>query len=437
MRDVAAVNASLARAPRIPQIVSGPLLACGVGAWLLISTALLVHEQRGLLTSDVASGVLALLLSAWWVRASTATPRWLLATLGCWLLLAPLVFWAPHVLLCLNDLIAGTLLIVAAAIIPTVQPADDDSAIPPDWDYNPSEWSQRIPISLLALAGFVMSGYLAAFQLGYTDQAADPLFGDGTQRVLRSDISQWFPVSDAGLGAVSYLLEALSGFIGDRRRWRTMPWMVLLFGAMIIPTGVVSIVLVVLQPIGVGSWCTLCLTTAVVMLLMVSPTLDEVIATCQALRRCRRRGENWMAALFHGVDEQSALRTLPDLATGDRPAMTSVWPWHLVLATGAGCWLMAAPYVTGSVGSAAGHSDHLAGALAVTVAVIAIGEVARPLRWLLLPIGLWVVLSAWWLPGATIHSAWNAVAVGSVFIGSSLLRGRIAQHFGTWDRLLG
>ena len=413
-------------------VVTGPLLASTVGAWLVLSTALLAHESSGLLASDLVSGVFAVLLCVWWVHTTRATPRWLLAALGSWLLLAPLLFWAPHVSLCLNDLLAGTLLITAAAIIPTVQAADGDNAIPPDWDYNPSAWSQRIPISLLALAGFAMSGYLAAFQLGYIDRAADPLFGAGTERVLTSDISRWFPVSDAGLGALSYLLEALTGFIGDRRRWRTMPWMVLLFGVMIIPTGAVSIVLVVLQPIGVGSWCTLCLATAAVMLLMVSPALDEVIATCQALRRSRRRGENWWAAIFQGVDEPGALRPSPV-----QPAMTSgIWPWHLVLATMAGTWLMGAPYVTGSAGTAAGNSDHLAGALAVTVAVIAIGDVARMLRWLLLPIGLWVVMSAWWLPGATSQSAWNAVIIGGVFIGGSLLRGRVARHFGTWDRLI-
>lgn len=426
------IGAQVAAIPGARWMVSGPLLASAVGAWLVLSSTLLAHEPSGLLASDLVSGALVLLLSVWWVRTTHATPRWLLAALGSWLLLAPLVFWAPHVSLCLQGLLAGTLLITAAAIIPTVQAADGDSAIPPDWDYNPSAWSQRIPISLLAMAGFAMSGYLAAFQLGYIERAADPLFGAGTERVLTSDISRWFPVSDAGLGALSYLLEALTGFIGDRRRWRTMPWMVLLFGVMIIPTGAVSIVLVVLQPIGVGSWCTLCLATAAVMLLMVSPALDEVIATCQALRRSRQRGERWWAAIFHGVDEQGAIRSPPA-----QPAMTSgMWPWHLVFATMAGGWLMGAPYVTGSAGTGAGNSDHFAGALAVTVAVIAIGDVARMLRWLLLPIGLWVVMSAWWLPGATTYSAWNAVIIGGVFIGGSLLRGRVAWHFGTWDRLI-
>ncbi len=427
-----ATGAQLAAIPGTRWVVTGPLLASAVGAWLVLSTALLVHESSGVLASDLVSGVLSLLLSIWWVRTNRATPRWLLAALGSWLLLAPLVFWAPQVSLALNDLLAGTLLITAAAIIPTVQAADGNSAIPPDWDYNPSAWSQRIPISLLAMAGFAMSGYLAAFQLGYTDRAVDPLFGDGTRRVLTSDISRWFPVSDAGLGAVSYLLEALTGFIGDRRRWRTMPWMVLLFGLMIIPTGAVSILLVVLQPIGVGSWCTLCLATAAVMLLMVSPALDEVIATCQALRRSRQRGENCWAAIFHGVDEPGALRS----SAAQPETITGTWPWHLVLAAVASSWLMGAPYVNGSAGTVAGNSDHLAGALAVTVAVIAIGDVARMLRWLLLPIGLWVVVSAWWLPGATSYSAWNAVAIGVVLISCSLLRGRLSWHFGAWDRLI-
>lgn len=430
--EVSLVHAHPATLAAPRQMISGPLLAGLSGAWLLVSTALLAHEKTGLLTSDLCSGLLVIVLSSWWVRTTRAAPRWLIAGVGCWLLLAPLLFWAPRISLCLNDFVTGTLLITAATIIPTVQSTDDGSAIPPEWNYNPSDWSQRIPISLLALAGFTMSGYLAAVQLGYTDRAWDPLFGDGTERVLTSDISRWFPVSDAGLGAVSYLLEALTGFIGDRRRWRTMPWVVLLFGLMIIPTGVVSIVLVVLQPIGVGSWCTLCLATAAVMLLMVSPALDEVIATCQVLRRSQRRGERWWMAIFQGVDERAAPLTTPASPT----STTGIRPWHLVLAAMAGGWLMGAPYVTGTVGTIAGHSDHLAGALAVTVAVIASDSVARVLRWLLLPVGLWVVLSAWWLPGVTSGSAWNAVAIGSLLVVCGLVRGRITGHFGTWNRLL-
>jgi len=125
-------------------------------------------------------------------------------------------------------------------------------------------------IVFLAMIGFFLSRYLAAFQLGHIVYPWDPFFGDSTRLVLTSDISKAFPVSDAGLGALSYLLDALAGLIGGSRRWRTMPWMVVLFGLFIIPPGVTSIVLVILQPVSIGAWCTLCLVASVVMLLMVT-----------------------------------------------------------------------------------------------------------------------------------------------------------------------
>ena len=130
----------------------------------------------------------------------------------------------------------------------------------------------------MAFVGFFLSRYLAAYQLGHIAWPWDPFFGDGTQRVLDSDVSKAWPVSDAGLGAVSYMLEALSGFMGGRNRWRTMPWMVVMFGVLVVPLGIVSIVLVILQPVAVGAWCALCLITAAAMLIMISPAVDEVVA---------------------------------------------------------------------------------------------------------------------------------------------------------------
>ena len=62
-------------------------------------------------------------------------------------------------------------------------------------------------------------------------------FGEGTARIITSHISEAWPVADAGLGAAVYVLEILTGVIGDKRRWRTMPWMVLFFGILIVPLG--------------------------------------------------------------------------------------------------------------------------------------------------------------------------------------------------------
>jgi hypothetical protein len=80
---------------------------------------------------------------------------------------------------------------------------------PPGWSYNPSDWLQRAPVIALGIISFFISRYLAAYQLGYIDHAWDPIFGNSTVTVLDSKVSRAWPVSDAGFGAVSYMIEAL------------------------------------------------------------------------------------------------------------------------------------------------------------------------------------------------------------------------------------
>lgn len=70
---------------------------------------------------------------------------------------------------------------------------------------------------------------------------------NGTETIITSDVSKAWPIADAGLGAVSYLFEVLMGVMGDRRRWRTMPWMVAAFGIVVVPLGVVSIYFIIIS----------------------------------------------------------------------------------------------------------------------------------------------------------------------------------------------
>ncbi|MGQ0652302.1 MAG: hypothetical protein ACT4P4_08565 [Betaproteobacteria bacterium] len=82
----------------------------------------------------------------------------------------------------------GALVIAFAVLVPMMPGMShagmmDARAIPPGWDYSPSTWAQRLPIILLGAAGFFIARELAACQMG------------------------------------------------DRTRWRTMPWMVTFFGS--------------------------------------------------------------------------------------------------------------------------------------------------------------------------------------------------------------
>lgn len=171
---------------------------------------------------------------------------------------------------------------------------------PPYWDYNPSSWPQRIPIIILALIGFGIAGYLGLYQMRVIDGVWEPFFGDGSRTILNSSVSHILPIPDAILGAMGYLVDAVTGAIGGRQRWKTMPWMVIIFGIAVGPLGVVSITLVVLQPVMFDAWCTLCLASAVISVAMIGPAMDEFLASCQYMRREQDRGRS-MWRTFWGL----------------------------------------------------------------------------------------------------------------------------------------
>ncbi len=180
-----------------------------------------------------------------------------------------------------------------------------DELIPPGWSYNPASWAQRLPIVGLALLGFAIAGYLSLYQMGVFATVWEPFFGAGSRKILNSGVSRILPVPDAVLGALSYLADAVAGIIGGRARWRTMPWIVVLFGLAVGPLGAVSILLVVLQPVMFSAWCTLCLSSALVSVLMIGPAMDEVLASLQYLKRERDSGRSlWRA--FWGLSDKRA-----------------------------------------------------------------------------------------------------------------------------------
>lgn len=176
------------------------------------------------------------------------------------------------------------------------------SANPPGWDYNPSAFDQRLPVVGLGVLGFGVAIYLTAYQVGMLESVWEPFFGDGSRVILHSWVSRLLPISDAGLGAISYLLDAVTGLIGGATRWRTMPWLVVLFGLLVGPLGAVSVLLVVLQPLLFDAWCTLCLASAVISVAMIGPAMDEVLASLQLLAR-RRQQRKPVWRLFWGLRE--------------------------------------------------------------------------------------------------------------------------------------
>jgi hypothetical protein len=417
--------------------VQAPIAALSL--WLMLSPFALHYSSAALAWSDVISGAAALVFAIAARKPNRGLLSWLGAAVGLWLLLAPLVFWAHEAVEYANDTLVGALLITFFFIVPmgmTMQGA----ALPPGWSYNPSAWAQRAPIIALGFVGFSIARCMTAYQLGILPSMWDPFFGHGTEAVLTSKVSRAWPVPDAGLGAVTYLLEVLMGFMGDGRRWRTMPWMVAGFGVIVVPLGIVSITLVILQPLAVGAWCSPCLATAAAMLFMIPLSLDEIVAMVQLLAKERREGQSlwrlfWLGTHLEGAADPPRVRPEAfrprDMLLGVSSA-PGLW-----LAAAAGVWLMFAPAVFGiGIQRAAADSDHLVGALVVVVSIIALAEVARPARFLNVGLGVWLLVAPWLLAGGTIASRCNSALAGLWVIGWSLPLGKIRERYGSYDRVV-
>lgn len=226
------------------------------------------------------------------------------------------------------------------------------------------------------------------------------------------------------------------GFMGDKARWRTMPWMVTFFGILVVPLGVTSIVLIILQPLAVGAWCSLCLLAALAMLIMVPATLDEVVAMIQFLIQSKREGKSlWRVFWLGGTVEGKPDADLTPFDWSHPLGMFQTWVssnWNLLMSAGLGVWLMFAPWIFQTTGRAA-DSDHLVGALIVTFGAIAIGEVARAVRFLNILFGAWLILAGLVLAGFNTSALANSIVVGIAVVLLSLPRGTTRGSYGSWN----
>ncbi|MFC7387636.1 vitamin K epoxide reductase family protein [Sphaerisporangium rhizosphaerae] len=161
----------------------------------------------------------------------------------------------------------------------------------------PSSFRSRIPVAALALCGCAISVYLALFQYGVVHSVWDPIFGDGSRKVLTSAVSRVLPVSDATLGAAAYLVEAVLELSGGRRRWHDRPWIVVLLGLTAAVLALTGVGLVIAQPILTGTFCTLCLTSAGISWLVALLVAREVGAAVRRVRELRDAGLPLPAAL--------------------------------------------------------------------------------------------------------------------------------------------
>ena len=81
------------------------------------------------------------------------------------------------------------------------------------------------------------------------------------------------------------------------------------------------------------------------------------------------------------------------------------------------------------------HSHHVIGSLVLTVVSVAAAEVARPARWLNLPLGACLMASPFVFAGDAVALSVSVVA-GAVLMALAIRRGPIYEHYGSWDRVI-
>jgi nucleoside-diphosphate-sugar epimerase len=429
-----------------------------LGSWLF-TQPLLIHVQEPLLRwSEMALGALLMVFATAALSQRGTAARWVCAGIGTLVMAIPFLFNTGNAAAYLSDSLVGAL-IFGFAVCTKPEPGPSALAaltgpdIPPGWSYNPSAWTQRVPIIATALIGLFVARYLAGYQLGHIPHVWDPFFPgsaadpqNGTEEVITSALSKAFPVSDAALGGYTYLLEILTGLVGAKARWRTMPWLVVLFGLMIAPLGITSIAFVIIQPIVIGTLSTVAMIGAAAILIQIPYSLDELIATLQFIRRRVQAGRSGLQVFFHGDTD-----TMPS-DSGNRRHVIDEFdqppgavlhnmlaggvnlPWNLGLAALIGLALLFTRLWPGVEGNLA-HSHHVIGSLVLTVVSVAAAEVARPARWLNLPLGACLMASPFVFAGDAVALLVSLVA-GIALMALAIRRGPIHEHYGSWDRVI-
>lgn len=165
-----------------------------------------------------------------------------------------------------------------------------DSSTPPGWSYNPCAWSERLPLVGLAALGFAAAFYTGFYQLGVIPQMWDPFFGShSSYLVTHSMVSRILPFPDGLLGVPGYLCDMVFGSLGGPDRWRRMPWAVLAFCGTITALAVVSVLLTITMGALVKHWCTVCLVSASVSVLIFGLGVGEALPVLQHLKRVSAR----------------------------------------------------------------------------------------------------------------------------------------------------
>ena len=260
-----------------------------IAIWLISSSRLFYHPANPdfFWVSDLICGAAITVFALFSLKGSLQKLH--LCSIGIALYLVVLGFSSsafPPPALFQNYLILGLLLLMFALVpsSPSLPPAVFKESYLKVSAY-PSRWSQRIHLSCYSALATAIAVYMGLYQWGIVEEVWDPIFREGTDRVLNSDVSmillRYIRMPDAILGAITYFGDIIFAFAGSSRRWQDRPWLVLLFGLYVIPPALVSILLVVIQGTVLNTWCFLCLITACISVFLILLAFSEVkISIC-------------------------------------------------------------------------------------------------------------------------------------------------------------
>ena len=112
-----------------------------------------IYSPRlGALTAAIMfSGLLLIAVAALSLSWHAGWARWISAAIGAVVMAAPFVLWTGNSTAYLSDTLVGMLIFgFAVGTKPEVGPSAmarvNGPEVPPGWSYNPSSWTQRIPI---------------------------------------------------------------------------------------------------------------------------------------------------------------------------------------------------------------------------------------------------------------------------------------------------
>jgi uncharacterized membrane protein len=418
-----------------------------IGLWMISDPVTFDFAKKTTTYATMSCGLGFIILSFFALHPYRIWPKWGIIIIGFILYIIPIVFWSETAAAYSSLTILATIIIALNMLVPNIPGIylirSPGPIRPPGWSYNPSSWEERIPVITFAWIGFLVARYLASYQLEYISYIPDPAFGEGTMNVLDSEVSKSFPISDAALGAFSYLLDVLMGYLGSTARWRTMPWVVIIFAILIIPLGVVSITLVILQPVAVGSWCFYCLITAAISLIMMPFTFDEAAASSEFLIKARREGQSFWKVFWKGG-------TLKDWPEEDYPyyqqnrLITSTIkelfgdlgtvPWTLAVCAGIGVWVMIMPSLLGYSETPAANSNIISGALITTFSIATMSEVARAGRFINILIGIWLAISVFFFNPDINHFQWVHWVTAAALIALTIPPGPFKEKHGMFNK---